>query len=99
MSRPPRGKRIIKLLDSLQDVYTSPDASPAERLEASQLAASILSGKRKTATTRKKRKPAKPVEPAFTGSDLVPVKSPADIARSPDDILRQFPNLAPARPI
>jgi hypothetical protein len=95
MSRSPRSKRVIRLLDSLESVHTNPNATPAERLEAARLTYAILSGRRKTAEGRK-RKPAKPVEsaePASKGSDLVPARA------TPTDILRQFSDLAPVRPI
>jgi hypothetical protein len=88
MSRPPRGKRVIKLLDSLQDVYTSPDASPGEKLEAARLAQLILSGKRRT-TGRRNRKPAVS-KPLATGADLAPATLEP---KPPSDVLRYFDNL------
>ena len=87
-----RSPRTIKLLDALQDVYTSSDASPAERLEASKLAASILSGKRKTASRRNRKPAVKDSKPPATGADLAPAR-PLENARAkpnPDDILKHF---------
>ena len=91
----PRSPRMLRLLSSLESIYSDGNASPAERLRAAELASNILSGKRKTATTRKNKtpKPVKPAEPASKGSDLVPARA------TPADILRQFPQLAPVRPV
>jgi hypothetical protein len=54
-----RNPRTIKLLDSLQDVYTNPDATPAEQLEAARLASSIMAGKKKPAKPKSKSRNVK----------------------------------------
>jgi hypothetical protein len=83
--KPPRSPRVLRLLDALEAVYTSDSSTPAEKLEASRLAAAILSGKRKTAG-RRKRKPA-----VKTGADLAPARPLETPAKSnPDDILKHF---------
>jgi len=46
MSRQPRSKRVVNLLNALESIYSNPDASIAERLEAAALSAKLLSKKK-----------------------------------------------------
>ena len=51
----PRSKRAIALLDALQKIFENPDATVPERLQAAELSATLLSGKKpKPAKKRKK---------------------------------------------
>jgi hypothetical protein len=90
---PPRSPRTLRLLASLEDIYTSPEATPADRLKAATLAARII-GRKKPPQSRKKK-----VKPAFTGSDLVPARADLTAPAKPADILRQFSDLAPVKPV
>jgi hypothetical protein len=52
--RPPRSPRTKKLLDSLEAIYASGDATPSEKLQAAKLASSIMAGKKKPAKPKSK---------------------------------------------
>ena len=89
MTKPPRSPRAIRLLDTLESIYSDSNASPAERLEASKLAASILSGKRKTAERRKRKPAVKDSKPLVTSADLAPATL-EPVKPNPDEILKHF---------
>jgi hypothetical protein len=91
--KPPRSPRTLRLLDSLENICVSDTASPSERLAAATLAARILGRKHPTKPRKKK------VKPAFTGSDLVPARPDLTAPAKPADILRQFSDLAPVKPV
>jgi len=82
------------MLDALEEIYTSAEASPAERLEAARRADLILRGQRKT-SERRKRKPAnKDSEPLYTGADLSPARPLETPDKpNPDEVLAHFRGL------
>ena len=86
---PPRSPRTLRLLASLEAIYTSAEATPEERLKAATLAARIL-GKRKPSKPRKKNvKMPAPSTPPVRGSDL----APATMDPTPATVLNYFDNL------